>query len=206
MDREVSISTYLNWLSRQSPRSWMRSSTAPPPIPSRTSSPTKSDPLATFGHNDLQAVLSPIGLVHLFRQYFFEFDTFLGPPVGHIWLPPGATLELVEETTRRTLTERTVETLVDALDRTEKTDTVHDELSTAIREENRTNTKFGFGTNVNYDNGTTEVGANTDLSLDNSRTSARETRTSRCASSRRRSLLSTGEPSSRPSTEGRTPP
>src|SRR5690606_28252335 len=30
--------------------------------------------------------LSPISVVHLFRQYFFELDTFLGTPVGHVWL------------------------------------------------------------------------------------------------------------------------
>ena len=26
-----------------------------------------------------RAVVSPIGLVHRFRQFFFEFDSFLGP-------------------------------------------------------------------------------------------------------------------------------
>jgi hypothetical protein len=38
--------------------------------------------------------LSPISVVHLFRQYFFELDTFLGSPVGHVWLSPGSTVEL----------------------------------------------------------------------------------------------------------------
>ena len=33
--------------------------------------------------------LSPISVVHLFRQYFFELDTFLGTPVSHVWLSPG---------------------------------------------------------------------------------------------------------------------
>ena len=40
--------------------------------------------------------LSPISVVHLFRQYFFELDTFLGTPVGHVWLSPGSSVELVE--------------------------------------------------------------------------------------------------------------
>jgi len=57
---------------------------------------------------DLERVgLSPIGIAHLFRQYFFEFDTFLGPPVGHIWLSPGTTVELLEVSTRKTTVERT---------------------------------------------------------------------------------------------------
>jgi hypothetical protein len=174
MQREISVSSYLNWLSLK------KSDTLEALFYRHVTDPLADieaytfDPLATFGSNDLEAVLSPIGLVHLFRQYFFEFDTFLGPPVGHIWMSPGATLELVEETVRRTLVERVIETSTERLDRSEKTDSVEDELSTATREENRTNTKFGFGANVNYDNGTTEAGAHTDLSLDNSRTSARD--------------------------------
>src|SRR5664279_3786283 len=36
-----------------------------------------------------KGVLSPVGLVNLFREYFFEFDTFLGTPVGHLWISPG---------------------------------------------------------------------------------------------------------------------
>ena len=174
LQREVSVSSYLNWLSTTKIDALFALFYRTVTDPLADISAFTSDPLATFGSNDLRAVLSPIGLVHLYRQYFFEFDTFLGPPVGHIWLSPGATLELVEETSRRTLVERVFESSTERLDRSEKTDTVEDELSTATREENRMNTKFGFGANVNYDNGTTEAGAHTDLSLDNSRTSARE--------------------------------
>jgi hypothetical protein len=175
IDREISIASYLEWLSVRRPDVLSTLFYRNTSDPLADIANYVRDPLDSFGHNSLEAVLSPIGLVHLFRQYFFEFDTFLGPPVGHIWLSPGSTLELVEESSRRTLTERTVETLADILDRTEKSDLVHDELSSAIREENRTNIKFGFGADVNYDNGTTEVGAHTDFSLENSRTSARET-------------------------------
>src|SRR5205085_9744407 len=43
---------------------------------------------------DLDRVaLSPLGVVHLFRQYFFELDSFLGVPVAHVWLSPGTSLE-----------------------------------------------------------------------------------------------------------------
>ena len=40
--------------------------------------PTRS---RTLDPNDKSGALSPLGFVHLFRQYFFELDTFLGPPV-----------------------------------------------------------------------------------------------------------------------------
>lgn len=174
LDREVSVSGYLSWLAQNKPGilSALFYRDVTNPFQDLT---LYQDPLSTFGHNDLQAVLSPIGLVHLFRQYFFEFDSFLGPPVGHIWLAPGTTLELVEQTARRTRTERTVELSTDSTVKSETSDTVHEELATAVREENQNNIKFGFGASVDYHNGTVDAGAHTDLSLDNARTSARET-------------------------------
>lgn len=44
------------------------------------------DPFATFDPNrDISQVsLSPLGIVHLFREYFFELDTFLGTPTAHV--------------------------------------------------------------------------------------------------------------------------
>jgi len=95
LDREVAICTYLHWLSRNKPEVldtlFYRNVTDP----FADILVYDKDPLSTLGAHGLQAVLSPIGLVHLFRQYFFEFDTFLGPPVGHIWLSPGSTLERI---------------------------------------------------------------------------------------------------------------
>lgn len=198
LDREVTVSSYLRWLVVNKHEFLDALFYRPVSDPFKDIELHSRDPLSSFGSDDLRAVLSPIGLVHLFRQYFFEFDTFLGPPVGHIWLSPGSSLELVEETSRRTMTERTIETLVDTLDRTETSTSTSDELSTALREENRNNIKFAFGAKVNYDNGTTEAGANTDLSIDNARTTARETahkqkrdQTQKVSSEIRRSFKST---------------
>lgn len=50
-----------------------------------------------------------MGVVNLFREYFFEFDTFLGTPAGHIWVSPGGSVEVVETSTRRTLVEKFTE-------------------------------------------------------------------------------------------------
>jgi hypothetical protein len=56
-----------------------------------------------------RTVVSPIGLIHLFRQYFFELDSFLGSPVGHVWVAPHTTVELVEINSRRTVTESLID-------------------------------------------------------------------------------------------------
>jgi hypothetical protein len=92
--------------------------------------------------------LSPLGIVHLFRQYFFEFDTFLGSPVSHVWLSPGAQVELYEVTTRRTLVERSFESTLEMVLKTERTITDEDEISDAVKQDNKSDTKFGMNGSV----------------------------------------------------------
>ncbi|MCO5965371.1 hypothetical protein [Sinorhizobium meliloti] len=101
------------------------------------------DPMTFAGGKGREAVLSPLGMVHIYRQYFFEFSTFLGAPVEHIWLSPGATTELIEVSTRRVLQERTFEEFAEKILRSEVTTTNQDELATAVRDENQKNTKLG---------------------------------------------------------------
>jgi hypothetical protein len=109
------------------------------------------DPLETFDpKTDLGKVgLSPVGIVHLFRQYFFEFDTFLGTPVQHIWLSPGGTVELVEVSTRKTTLERLSESFTEMTLKSEKSITEQDEISDAVKQDNENNTKFGASATVN---------------------------------------------------------
>ncbi len=119
----------------------------------------------------LKAVaLSPIGVVHLFRQYFFELDTFLGPPQGHVWLSPGSSVELIETHTRRSVTERTLSTVLETNFRSEKSMTMRDEISEAVKEDNDRTIAFGAGVKASY--GSIEATASFDLS--NSQKTARE--------------------------------
>jgi hypothetical protein len=106
------------------------------------------DPLANFDPRTSQAVLSPIGLVHIFREYFFEFASFLGPAVEHVWVSPGGSLELFEVHTRRTVEERQVETATESKTYSESEVVEEDELSTAISEQNSRNTSFGVSASV----------------------------------------------------------
>jgi hypothetical protein len=97
-----------------------------------------------------RVALSPISVVHLFRQYFFELDTFLGPPVSHVWLSPGSTVELIEIHTRRTLIEKTLETAVETITKTESETTEQEELSDAVKEDNKQDVKFGASVTASY--------------------------------------------------------
>jgi hypothetical protein len=106
--------------------------------------------------------LSPISVVHLFRQYFFELDTFLGTPVKHVWLSPGATVELIEVHSRKDITERTLETTLDMLTRSETTTTQQDEISAAVKEDNNKDLKLAASVTASY--GTIQASSSLDLS------------------------------------------
>ncbi len=54
------------------------------------------NPIAGFDYKTQMSVLSPVGILYLFRQFFFELETFLGTPEGHVWVNAGGTAELEE--------------------------------------------------------------------------------------------------------------
>ena len=133
-----------------------------------------SDPLASIDPGDATGSLSPVGMVHLFRQYFFDLGSFLGEPVEHVWLAPGTTLELVEVSTRRELVERSYENALETTSAQETSDTRKDELAQATKTENASNVKFGVSnTNaVNY--GVYQGTVSASFGLESTRKDARE--------------------------------
>ncbi|EEM14020.1 MULTISPECIES: hypothetical protein [Bacillus] len=136
-----------------------------------------TDPYLTFDpRKDVKdATLSPLGMVHLFRQYFFELDTFLGTPTSHVWLSPGSTVELIEVSTRKTTTERTIETLIEKTKKIETAKTDQDDISEAVKEENKEDLKLGFTTTVNQSWGTGDASATASLNMDKTQQLSRET-------------------------------
>jgi hypothetical protein len=95
-----------------------------------------------------QGVLSPVGLVTLFREYFFEFDNFLGAPSGHLWISPGGTVEVIESSTRRTLTQRTATQQEDSTQKIEESLTDQNDVADAVKEDNANDTKLGASANA----------------------------------------------------------
>jgi hypothetical protein len=134
-----------------------------------------ADPLRSFGDSAFRAILSPIGVIHLYREYFFEFDSFLGPAVGHIWLSPGGTTELIEVNTRRVFTERSVELMTETTQRSESELTTQNDVAEAAKTENRNNLKFGFTNTASYTTPVFQDNATASFSLDNTKTISRET-------------------------------
>lgn len=135
------------------------------------------DPFATFDpKKDIKNVsLSPLGIVHLFRQYFFELDTFLGTPISHVWLSPGSTVELIEVNTRRVLIEKTIEQSTETTKKVESSSTDKDEISGAVKEDNKTDLKLGASLTVNQSWGTGNATATGSLNMDKTQSTARET-------------------------------
>jgi len=112
-----------------------------------------------------QGVLSPVGLVNLFRQYFFEFDTFLGGPAGHLWISPGGTVEVVESSTRRVLVERTTEQSEETSRKVEESLTEQDDLADAVKEDNANDTNLGVSATGGVNAGIYHADASASFSL-----------------------------------------
>jgi hypothetical protein len=121
------------------------------------------------GGNLPTAVLSPVGLINLYREYFYELDTFLGPPTGHVWVSPGGSLELYEISTRKTTVTKTVETSTTQTAKDEVDTTDQDELSTAVKNDNKSDTKLGASANASGSfAGIVQVGASASFNTDTS--------------------------------------
>jgi hypothetical protein len=137
---------------------------------------TADNPFDTIDpHKDLDRVgLSPIGLVHLFREYFFELDTFLGVPVSHVWLSPGGSVELVEVSTRKTTVEQTIEASTQVVRKSSTTNVTQDDLSEAVKQDNQQNTKLGATANSSQNWVWGSANESASFGLDTTQQNARE--------------------------------
>lgn len=132
------------------------------------------DPLANIDPGNKSGALSPVGLIHLYRQYFFDLGTFLGESVEHIWLAPGTTIELIEVNTRKNLIERTEESTEETSTRSEESSSVKDEYSDAIKSENSSNSKLGVTTTHTVNYGVYQGTATANFGAESARKDARE--------------------------------
>lgn len=133
------------------------------------------DPIVAYVSGDVTLVLSPVGLVQLYREYFFELDTFLGPPVGHTWVSPGGTLELVEVNTRKVTVEQTTEFTTASMRQQEATTTQQDDLADAVKEQNGQNTKLGAVASASFSLGKVfQAQASGSFGLDTTRSTSDE--------------------------------
>ena len=129
-------------------------------------------PKLTDSQFDLDRIaLSPIGVVHLFRQYFFELDSFLGSPVGHVWVSPGTHLELIEMSTRRVVVEKSLEQSLESTRKSEQDATDQDELAEAVKQDNQQEIKFGASVSGSF----AGVTASSSFNMNDTQKEARET-------------------------------
>ena len=127
--------------------------------------PSATDLLANFDPQTQQTVLSPVGVLNLYREYFFEFETFHGPPVGHVWVSPGGSLELFEVHTRRTKEERQIELATEMRSKSETEVAEEDELSTAVAEENSRDIALGVSATASADFGVVQASASASFDM-----------------------------------------
>jgi hypothetical protein len=132
------------------------------------------DPLNGFDPETQDAVLSPIGVLQLYRQFFFELDSFLGPAVAHVWISPGTTLELIETHTRKSLYEKIVSTKTFFGTKQELKSQESDELSERISSQNTSSTSLGVSASAGVNFGVFQANAAVNVSLASTRQTSQE--------------------------------
>jgi hypothetical protein len=127
--------------------------------------------LNAFDRDELSGgVISPLGIIHLYRQYYFELDSFLGSPVQHVWLAPGATVELYEIHTRREITDRLLSRLTESIRTSEQTTMMRDELSESSKEDSSNDLSLGASVTASYP----KVSATANFDMSRSQDQSRE--------------------------------
>jgi hypothetical protein len=132
-------------------------------------------PLSHFDAQSQAAVLSPIGLIQLYRQYFFEFESFLGPPVGHVWVSPGGSLEVYEVHSRKLTQSQETERTNQSTTKSESESKDQDDLSTAIAQDNTHNTNLAVSAQAGVNFGVFHASASSSLSLGNTQHDSQQT-------------------------------
>lgn len=133
------------------------------------------DPLANLDVNTQQAMLTPVGIIQLYRQIFYELDTFLGPPVSHVWVSPGGSVELYETHSKRTVVEREDSVSFETTSRSEREVQIEDELSSTIKSDDENNMSVGASASLSGGiPGIVQASASANLSLGQSHRQSRE--------------------------------
>ena len=91
-----------------------------------------------------------------------------------MWLSPGSTVELIEVSTRRVLTEQTTEQSLETTRKTETSDTDQDEIARAVKDDNKKDLKLGASLTVHQSWGTGNATATGSLNMDTTQSKARE--------------------------------
>lgn len=87
---------------------------------------------------------SPVGLLNLYRYYFYDFGSFLGPPVEHVWISPSSTLELIEAISSTSYRFRESESSFEIVQAEEESVKEAEELSSEMEKSTEQDISAGF--------------------------------------------------------------
>ena len=94
-------------------------------------------------------VVSPLGILDLYRYYFYDFGNFLGIPIEHVWIAPYSEVELLEINSTTSYRFREYETSLEVAEAQEK----EIKESTDISEEIERNMMADFKTGITAEGG-----------------------------------------------------
>lgn len=88
--------------------------------------------------------LSPVGLLHVYQQYYFDLGTQLSPPVEHVWIAPYGSLEMLETYSRSEVRFRERQDFFEADETTDTEQTETNDISEEFQTETQRDLRTSF--------------------------------------------------------------
>jgi hypothetical protein len=89
-------------------------------------------------------IVSPVGLIDIYRHYFYDLGTFLGPPIEHLWIAPKSKVELYEFSSKTDYRFIESETSIQIVESKEETMSEKSELSEEMQKDSEQDIKVGM--------------------------------------------------------------
>ena len=113
--------------------------------------------------NEERFVVSPVGLLDVYRHYFYDFGNFLSIPEEHLWIAPFTTVDLYEVNSKTSYQFRETEVAVQVLQAQETTVTEKTELSDEMQRDSQQDIKAGISVQGGYETGVYHVSGSASL-------------------------------------------
>jgi hypothetical protein len=88
-------------------------------------------------------IVSPIGIMDLYKNYYFDFGSILGKPIQHLYIFPKSKTEFVEKYSRTSYSFSESEFSIESTEREEKFSSESEEYSTEIQKQFETDINTG---------------------------------------------------------------
>ena len=120
--------------------------------------------ISALSETESKFALSPIGLLDVYKQHFYDCGTFLGPPIDHVWAASNSKVEHTEIVSLTEHMSKETETFSETETTEEKSQSTKSDFLDELMQERENN--VSFGTTLDVSGGIGLINASSSTSFD----------------------------------------